>query len=325
MKLEDLENYRDVEGYINMDEVLSSEDFDILKETRGSQNRDKFWITLEDANIMVRTSNLDAENVEYTNYAELIVEELAKQVDIPCAHYDLVKYKGQKGVYTKNVLERKNESLILAKTLLDQTDTDDDYILTVSIDDLFKSYNNFRRYDDIQKDQIGKMCLDTAKQAIFETFTMATDSHPENIGYIYYSDGKEKSVTLSPLFDNECSLMLDQPMERIDEMLENRNLLERYVQLQNQLIVIPESERDEENLDWQDMLFYLCDDSDSCMEFAEKCSKSLDIEKAVENVEKRIHTKLPDKLKEYVKVCFNSRKQMIERDLCIGIDEVGIW
>lgn len=328
MKIEELEAYRDENGYIDMDMVLSIKDFKILRETRGSQNREKFWITFDDGKIMLRTSNLDAENVEYTNYAELIVEELANQVGIPCAHYDLIKYKGHKGVYTKDVLERKNESLILAKTLLDQTDTEDEYDLTtMSIADLFKSHNIFRKYDDIPKEQIAQMNLNTALRTIFQIYAMSTDAHYENTGYIFYSDGTEKSVVLSPLFDNECSLMLDQPMERIDDMLKDRRLLEKYVELQNQVTVVPENQRDREYLDWQDMLFYLCDDSDTCMEFAEKCSSNLDIGSAMEKVEERIHAKLPDKLREYVTSCFKTRKKMIEKDLCINIDidEVELW
>lgn len=330
MKIEELEKYRDEEGFIIMDEVLASKDFETLRETRGSQNREKFWITFDDAKIMLRTSNLDSENAKYTNYSELIVEELAKQVDIPCAHYDLIKYKGQKGVYTKSVLEKKNESLILAKTLLDQTETEDEYVSSVSIDDLFKSYSTFKKYDDVSKEQISKMCGDTAKVAIFEIFTMATDSHSENIGYVYYSDGKEKNIRLSPLFDNECSLMLDQPMESIDKMLNDKMTLKRYVELQNQLITIPESQRDDSYFDWEDTLFYLCDDYEICMEFAEKCLKNLNIEKAMENVEERIHAKLPDKLKEFASICFNTRKQMVEKDLCFedidkDVNEVDLW
>ena len=80
MKLENLEEYRDDEGYINIDDVLASEEFKILKETRGSQNRDKFWIALEDASIMIRTSNLDAENVEYTNYGDVTGQIVADAV-----------------------------------------------------------------------------------------------------------------------------------------------------------------------------------------------------------------------------------------------------
>lgn len=320
MKIEELEKYRDEEGYINIDKFEQEHEVEKERETGGSHNREKFWIELDDGKIMVRTSNLDKEGVEYTNYAELIFEELAKQVDFPCAHYDLIKYKGEKGVYSQNVLEREKQSLIHEKTLLKQSDTNDSYDLTSSIDDVFESYNILKKYDDIPKTQISELCKDTAKMAIFDTFAMSTDRHPENFGTIFYSDGEKAEAKLSPMYDNECSLMLDQPVDIIDDMLNDSSLMKRYVELQNQFIVVPEDQRDKSYLDWEDTLFYLCDNSKSCMEFAEKCSSKLNIKDAIVSVEERIGAKLPEKLKSFVVPCFEYRKQMIERDLCI--DEV---
>lgn len=320
MKIEELEKYRDEEGYIDIDKFEHENEVEKFRETGGSHNREKFWIELDDGKIMIRTSNLDKEGVEYTNYAELIFEELAKQVDFPCAHYDLIKYKGEKGVYTKNVLEKENETLIHTKSLLNGSNTTDSYDLTSSIDDIFESYNILSRYDDVPKSQVSSLCKDTAKMAIFDIFTMSTDRHPENFGVIFYSDGQNSEARLSPMYDNECSLMLDQPAEAIDDMVENPTLMKKFVELQNQFIVVPEQQRDESYLEWEDTLFYLCDDSEVCMEFAEKCSKKLDIDGAIRNVEERIGAKLPDKLKEFVIPCFNYRKQIIEKDLCL--DEV---
>lgn len=322
MKIEELNKYRDEEGYIDIDKFEKSNEFQKQREMLGSHNREKFWINFDDGRIMIRTSNLDKEGVEYSNYAELIFEELAKQVDIPCAHYDLIKYKGKKGIYTRNVLEKEQESLIHAKTLLLNLDSKYNYELASSIDDIFESYSAFYKYDDIPKSQISKLCKSTAKMAIFDIYTMSTDRHPENFGTIFYSDGVTKEVELSPMFDNECSLMLDQPKDTIDELVENKRMLEKYVELQNQFIVVPEEQRDESCLDWEDTLFYLCDESEECMDFAEKCSKNLDIEKAISCVENRINAKIPEKLNIFATEAFNIRKKMIEKSLCIDFEEV---
>lgn len=322
MKIEELEKYRDEEGYINIDEFEKDNSLSKQREMIGSHNREKFWIDFDDGRIMIRTSNLDKDGVEYSNYAELIFEELAKQVDIPCAHYDLIKYKGQKGVYTKNVLEKEQESLIHGKTLLENVDPKYSYELTSSIDDIFESYGILNKYDDVPKSQISKLCKSTAKMAIFDTYAMSTDRHSENFGTIFYSDGISREVRLSPMFDNECSLMLDQPTEVIDELMENETLQKKYVELQNQFIVVPEEQRDESYLDWEDTLFYLCDESEECMEFAEKCSKNLDIKKAMSCVEDRINAKLPEKLTDFEIKAFNIRKKMIEKSLCIDFEEV---
>ena len=59
------------------------------------------------------------------------------------------------------------------------------------------------------------------------------------------------------------------------------------------------------------MLYFLTDDSDEAMDFAEECYNTLDIKEAMESVEGRIGAKLPDKLKEFVghtplQVCFGA-------------------
>lgn len=95
MKLEDLENYRDENGFIDMDLAINENKLETGNELRGSQNRDKFWVFLDDTEVLVRSENLDECAKDYTIYAELLVEELAKQVGIDCAHYDAMKYNGK--------------------------------------------------------------------------------------------------------------------------------------------------------------------------------------------------------------------------------------
>ncbi len=96
MKLNDLEKYRNEDGYIDIDAtefVATPEN----REDRGSQEREKDWMNLEDASVLLRTELFtDEETKNYCNYAELLFEELAKQVEFPSAHYDLIKYKGKK-------------------------------------------------------------------------------------------------------------------------------------------------------------------------------------------------------------------------------------
>lgn len=59
MKLEDLENYRDENGFIDMDLAINENKLEIGNELRGSQNRDKFWVFLDDTEVLVRSENLD--------------------------------------------------------------------------------------------------------------------------------------------------------------------------------------------------------------------------------------------------------------------------
>lgn len=57
---------------------------------------------LDDASILLRTGLFtDYEIQNYCNYAELIFEELAKQIDFSSTHYNLITYKGKKVFYLK--------------------------------------------------------------------------------------------------------------------------------------------------------------------------------------------------------------------------------
>ena len=58
-------------------------------ETRDEFNgkREKFWYKFDDIDVLFKKSNLDIDT--YEDYAELLAEELAKQIGLPTAHYDM--------------------------------------------------------------------------------------------------------------------------------------------------------------------------------------------------------------------------------------------
>ena len=326
MILEDLEKYRNENGFIEMDLALKENDFDIINEVRGSQNRDKFWIVLEDIDVLVRNENLDDCGVEYTVYAELLMEELAKQVEIDCAHYDIIKFNGKNGVISKNVLNKsKDESMYTIRSIIGEDSMPNDSI------DIEKIWNSIKKFismeDNINKEKAQKAFLDVAKIAIFDTFTMSNDRHSENIALVFGND-HEKNETIfkiAPLFDNECSLMLDKPVEEIDEMLNDNKYFEDMVELQEQMIVVPDDAKDANNVEgWKDMLYFLTDDSDEAMGFAEECYNKLNIKDAINSVENRLNAKLPDKLKEFVSKAFELRRDNINKALIINMDDMEV-
>ena len=240
MKLEDLENYRDENGFIDMDLAINENKLEIGNELRGSQNRDKFWVFLDDTEVLVRSENLDECAKDYTIYAELLVEELAKQVGIDCAHYDAMKYNGKSGVISKNVLDKKkDEGMFDIRSISSKKLVPNDL---VDIVDIFSAIENLAKTEDISKDLAKKAYFDVAKIAIFDTFTMSNDRHSENIAIIFGKDQKngEPIFKVAPIFDNECSLMLDLPEEEIDEISNGKIDLKNMVDLQEQMITAPE-------------------------------------------------------------------------------------
>lgn len=98
-KLEDLEFFRDEKGFID----LSKADIKITSESRekkGTQERLKNWVDFDGKKVLIRGEVVD----NYSVYAELIVEEIAKELGIETAHYDLIKIKDEGGKESYGVL-----------------------------------------------------------------------------------------------------------------------------------------------------------------------------------------------------------------------------
>lgn len=193
----------------------------------------------------------------------------------------------------------------------------------VDIVDIFSAIENLAKTEDISKDLAKKAYFDVAKIAIFDTFTMSNDRHSENIAIIFGKDQKngEPIFKVAPIFDNECSLMLDLPEEEIDEISNGKIDLKNMVDLQEQMITAPEEVKCGDE-DWKEMLYYLTDDSEELEEFSERCYNDLSIEDAITSVEGRINTNLPDKLKDFVTKAFNTRKRSIGKSLMLDDMEV---
>lgn len=328
MKLEDLEKYRDENGFIDMDLALKENVCETINEGRGSQNRDKFWIVLDDTEVLLRNDNLDDCGVEYTGYAELLMEELSKQVGINSAHYDIVKYNGKNGVISKNVLDKtKNESMHTIKSISGVDMYPNEPIDIISIWNGVKNFTDLENGmgKGISKEKLQEVYNDVGKTAIFDIFTMSNDRHSENIGIVYGKNDEDNELIfkLASLYDNECSLMLDKPVDEIDEMLNDEQYLERMVDLQEQMITVPEDMKGNVQ-GWKDMLYFLTDEFDEFMDFAEECYNKLDIKSAIDRVESRISSKLPDKLKEFVTKSFEIRRDSIDKALILSIDDMEV-
>lgn len=347
MKISELEKYRKEDGYIDIDAFEKEHSVRKVPELRGAGNKEKDWFKLEDGDVLIRTENLFDEGVIYSTYAELIFEELAKQVDIPTAHYDLITYKGQKGVLSQNVAY-DNESLISMKDLLDccnrKHDIGDDQ--NIHVKDAIRTFETFyKEFGDFPKEDYIRICNDFVNMAIFDIYAISTDRHAENCGVLY--DGK--NARWSPMFDNECSLMLDSPQENIEYLINTPRVMEQYLDLQYPRIyytyededfgveVMNEDDIDKfldeilsdtdnnfiESADWQNTICNLSEFGDEQMEFIKKCNDKLDIEAAIQNVEERIGVKLPEELTVFVSKVFNTRKKQISNELLLDDMELG--
>ena len=107
-------------GFIDITEVLMNEhnylfDGNLEKfykqpfiELEGNGVTAMCWIKVKDDSYLFKPINEPLYNV----WGELLSEEFAKKLDIPCAEYRLAQFDGKLGVITKQIL-KEDERLIL--------------------------------------------------------------------------------------------------------------------------------------------------------------------------------------------------------------------
>ena len=327
MNSKELELYRDKEtGLIDVDKFFTEnkEKVTTVDEDRGTAKRDKKWIQFEDVDVLVRDENLSSENVNYTAYQELVFEELAKQVNFPCAHYDIGKRGDKKCVFSYNIVGKKEKtglSMMSLSDLMDQIKTEEDYSHSYNIVDAFKAIGNHCKVMNIDKSQQEKVLKEFCKMQVLDTFLSSSDRHCENISFLY---GKDKSTgknifELAPVYDNELSCGSEEPEEKMVECLDDYTQANMTASLQVPCATVPESEQSYEmykknkNNPSAMLLQFVMELDEDAEDFAQDCLDNLNMPLAIKAVEERIDAKLPDMYKEFLVNNYMIRKTMMNK------------
>lgn len=107
---------RDENGRLCLDSLVCGVDYEVETEDKGK--RRKRWIIFSDKRFLVKEIREDT----YEDYAELLVEQLCHQVDLPCAHYDLAIFDGKPCVITEDFISKgTSERLVSGKSFLSET------------------------------------------------------------------------------------------------------------------------------------------------------------------------------------------------------------
>ncbi len=308
ISFEELENYRDKEGYINLDE-LNLEFTEESREKIGNENRIKNWVDFSGVEALIRGECKIDNKRNGGIYSELIVEELAKQAGLETAYYDLVKVKGEYGVLSKNILTHDNDDLITLQSLIGNTKFNEEYPeITDYIEVEDKLYKSLK-FEELEKDNIRKIMNDFRKQSAFFIMICSIDMHPENISLITYinPETKQKKQKLAPIYDTESSLMLDIELNILERIQKNGLGLQRNVNMQDPKIAVLEGEYSEL---WKNTLDTLLED-DEVYDFVMDCYDNLNIHKAIQNVEKKIKAPLPQVVKTTATYVYEFRKKEI--------------
>lgn len=84
----------------------------IKDEIENDGARNKFWFN--NYKYLFKEIYLDS----YEDYAEIISSEIASELDIDCAYYDLAIYKGKNGVITRNFVDEDNGEELISGTVI---------------------------------------------------------------------------------------------------------------------------------------------------------------------------------------------------------------
>jgi hypothetical protein len=113
MKLSDLEQFRNSNGYIDLDKIPNK-----VTQQNIIGRKPKAWILLDDTRILFKETNA----YSYEDYSQLFFAEFLEQCGLEHADYDLAIFNGRKGVLSPD-FSKEGEILISGKTLLDSLKT----------------------------------------------------------------------------------------------------------------------------------------------------------------------------------------------------------
>lgn len=183
-------NYpRDEKGHI----VLEPKDY-LLTNIPFKGTREGRWYLLSNkTRVFIKNLCTDREA-----YSELISEQIAKQMGIPRARYDLVTIGGLPKIASVNILET-GEELLHGHDILEVQSVKDISYICRSIE---RTLN--KRYPNITKEKMQEIKEDFLKITIFDKIIGNWDRNPGNWGLILSPD--DKSVRMAPEFDNNRAL-----------------------------------------------------------------------------------------------------------------------
>lgn len=271
-----MELKRDYDGFIDIDYLIDNK---YAKLINRDSSFSKFWFSFDKDEYFYKSEK----HVEFI-YNELIAEELAKDFDIPCAHYDIAAYDGNIGVISKNIFKKDDNKFSLSE-ILDSSEHN-------NLEDIWDTFL-YRYKDEKIVERLMKEIVDVF---MFDVLIANPDRHSGNI---MITENKDK-ISVAPLYDNMLmlssnsirygmySIGIDREdyNEEIDED-ENMNLLFRFLNVSDNIY----------KEIFESKLWVISPEN---------------IDKVIVRVENRINNEIPDYVKEFVK------EQFVYNNRCIN-------
>lgn len=196
--LEIFNKYRNKNGYINFNivpKIAYESPYESIEAYEIDDDiyffRDEFW--------------------DGAGIRELINEEIAKQVDIENAEYDLAILNEKKGTITKRFIGYNEIFKEGYDILIDSSNK--------RTDNTLYNYLLFLKKEGVSNNRIQKICRGMLENYILDIFSLQEDRNLSNLGFLT----KAKNIRLAPRFDNEMSFLQDKNGRRMWSFINSQN------------------------------------------------------------------------------------------------------
>lgn len=231
--------FEENKGIIELDKILKQEynyeyDGNLMNlyqqkfiELEGNGVDALYWINIKKDRFLLK----NARNFKTDIWGELLSEEVAKRLHIPCAEYRVVRLGSWQGLITKDIIN-KNETLILGSEIFQRflnnntaSDTIQNIFLALPKEILKENIHEKKKYiftylnnleessqiimnsNYLTKEEKENITSFQFKMLLFDLLTLEWDRHPNNWGILKTENG----YIPSPLFDNSTSFGLGLP------------------------------------------------------------------------------------------------------------------
>ena len=262
---ENIEDYRK-NGQINLDEYFrnnpSSFTYPYYIDGYDELN---FWAQVRKGDkekyIYIKPRDEYDENPNYNVYAELVYEELIKQVGIKSASYDIAKYKGMDATISDNILDNYDSDIFLinGSELVEgkryQSGTES------SLDDLFDAIEEYSRAEYLEREVSNECIEDIEKICIADIFTLSTDRKATDYDFLAGKDKDGNEIfKVAPNCHNTYPLGSNSSLDDMYDMLENEDMLADRVDTFYTDSGVPENKRNIDYPYWEDTLYYIIEE-----------------------------------------------------------------
>lgn len=341
--LSQIYRYRDENGFLDLDKAGIKWD-ERATELVCSEERFSNWVDFGDKHALIKGNALlpDGSNT-FALYGELVYEDICRNLGIPSAHYDLVKFTkdGETiyGVLSEDILQKDEE-----RTFKNASDPEEISALR-SISDLMISEEFDGYYDDVidydefmnelkdnlsvldrDAEAIEKALSDLKKRIMLDMCCVASDNHLGNYSFIMREkdvddkDRRYRLAGLAPNYDRENIFMLDTDKIALSEALDNLKMFNSLVHSTSPRIASRECDKHyRENEPWKGIFERLLRE-DECIEMYSRI-KNINLERILDNLEMRIKSPLPYDARDSIEISFECRMHSIEKEFGEKIKE----